>query len=51
MLQCSPGSNLVLLATLIAIAISKDLTADDTNILAGLFNAIGDNLAIIAAQK
>lgn len=48
---CSPGSDLVLLAASIAIAISTDLTADETNILANLFSAIGDNLAIIAAKK
>ncbi|MCE5235346.1 MAG: hypothetical protein ABFC62_00375 [Clostridiaceae bacterium] len=49
--QYPPGSDLVLLAASIAIAISDDLSADDTNVLAGLFCAIGDNLAIIATQK
>ncbi len=51
MKQCSPGSDLVLLAASIAIALSDDLSADDTNILAEIFCAIGDNLAIIAAKK
>lgn len=51
MAQCPPGSDLVVLAASIAIAISADLSADDTNILATLFDAIGDNLAIIAAKK
>lgn len=49
--SCPPGSDLVLLAASIAIAISTDLTADETNTLANLFSAIGDNLAIIAAKK
>lgn len=49
--QCFLGSDYVLLAALIAIILSDDLSADDTNILSGLFNSIGDNLAIIAAKK
>ena len=49
--SCSPGSDLVLLAASIAVAISTDLTSDEINILANFFNAIGDNLAIIAAKK
>ncbi|MEA4953930.1 MAG: hypothetical protein VB096_00220 [Pseudoflavonifractor sp.] len=48
---CPPGSDLVLLAASIAVSISTDLTADQTNILANIFSAIGDNLAIIAAKK
>ncbi|MET0015814.1 hypothetical protein [Oscillibacter sp.] len=51
MSPCPPGSSLVLLASSIAIAISTDLTADQTNVLANFFSAIGDNLAIIAANK
>lgn len=51
MAQCAPGSELVLLAASIAISLSSDLTADEINILAGLFSALGDNLAIIAAKK
>jgi hypothetical protein len=49
--QCYPGSDLVLLAASIAVALSEGLSADDTNVLSGLIVAIGDNLAIIAAQK
>ncbi|HWR55492.1 MAG TPA: hypothetical protein VN462_03195 [Negativicutes bacterium] len=49
--QCPPGSDLVLMAATIAIGLSNDLSADDTAILAGLFCAVGDNLAIIAAKK
>ena len=51
MSRCSPGSDLVLLSASMSIALAADLTADDTNILACLFSAIGDNLAIIAAKK
>jgi hypothetical protein len=50
MQQC-PGSDLVLLAASIAIALAEGLSPDDTGILAGLFTAIGDNLAIIAVKK
>ncbi|MDF3005329.1 MAG: hypothetical protein K0S22_1801 [Oscillospiraceae bacterium] len=49
--QCYPGSDLVLLAASLAITLSAELTASETNILAGLFTSIGDNLAIIAAKK
>jgi hypothetical protein len=49
--NCSPGSELVLLAASISIALSADLSADDTDTLASLLNAIGENLSIIAAQK
>lgn len=49
--QCLPGSDLVLLSASIAIGISNDLSADDTAVLSGVFMAIGDNLAIIAAKK
>lgn len=49
--SCPPGSDLVLFAASVAIAISEGLSADDIGILAGLFCAIGDNLAIIATKK
>lgn len=49
--QCSEGSDLVLLASSIAIAISDGLSADDGNLLASFFNAVGDNLAIMAVKK
>lgn len=51
MAQCPPGSNLVILASSIAISLAADLSADDTNTLSSFFNAIGDNLGIIAAEK
>lgn len=49
--QCYPGSDLVLLAASIAVALSEGLSGDDINILSGFIVAIGDNLAIIAVQK
>lgn len=49
--QCSPGNDLIMLAASIAITVSSDLSAGEVNILAGLFNAVGDNLSIIAAKK
>jgi len=51
MSKCFPGSDLVLLAAAIAIVISDGLSADDIDILSGLFTSIGDNLAIISAKK
>lgn len=51
MSMCVPGDDLVLAAAAIAITISKGLSADDTNMLADLFSAIGSNLSIIAAKK
>lgn len=47
----SSGSDLVLLAASAAIAIAEGLPAEDIGLLAGLFTAIGDNLAIIAVKK
>ena len=47
---CS-GSDLVLLAASVAIALAEDLSAVEIGILAGLFTAIGDNLTIIATKK
>lgn len=49
--SCPPGSELVLLAASMAITISTELSADEINILASIFCAIGDNLAIIAAKQ
>ena len=51
MSKLNSGHELVLFASSVAILISKDLSADETNILAGLFSAIGDNLEIIATQQ
>jgi len=48
---CVPGDDLVLAAAAIAITISKGLSADDTNDLANLFSAIGNNLNLIASKK
>lgn len=48
---CVPGDDLVLAAAAIAITIAKGLSANDTNDLANLFSAIGNNLSIIASKK
>lgn len=45
------GCELVTLANLIAVSISKNIPSDEIEILATLFTAIGDNLAIIALNK
>ncbi|MGI6745577.1 MAG: hypothetical protein BWY46_01715 [Firmicutes bacterium ADurb.Bin300] len=50
-MNCNSGTDVVLLASSLAILIAGDLNVDDINILGSLFNAIGDNLAIIAAKK
>ena len=47
----SSGNELVLLASTIAILISKKSSVEDIEILAALFTAIGDNLAIIATKR
>jgi hypothetical protein len=39
------------LAAAAACAIAKYLSADETNILAAFLCALGDNLAVIAAQE
>ncbi|HHT16915.1 MAG TPA: hypothetical protein GXZ77_04275 [Papillibacter sp.] len=46
-----PGGDLVLIAAAIAITISENLSNDDIELLAALFNAIGDNLALIATKR
>ncbi len=49
--KCISGERLAFIASTIAIALSKEFDLDDINILSGFFSAIGDNLAIIAAQR
>ena len=51
MQQCPPGSEFVVLASSLAIALSEKLNADEMNLLSNFFNALGDNLAILAAQR
>lgn len=46
-----PGSNLISLASSLAIFLSKDLSADDIAIWASFFSALGDNMGIISASK
>lgn len=48
--DCS-GSNLVALASALAILISEDFDTDELTILGAFFTALGDNLALIAASK
>lgn len=48
--NCS-GANLIGLASSLAILISEQFDADELNILASFFSALGDNLGIIAACK
>lgn len=51
MLQCSSGNELVVLASSLAVALSERSTKEEINILANFFNALGDNLAIIASRQ
>jgi len=43
------GGELVALAAAFALAISENLSADEIDLLSDFFNALGDNLALIAA--
>lgn len=51
MQNCNSGNELVLLASIIAIIISENVSAEDLTIILDLFSAIGDNLAIIASKR
>lgn len=42
---------LVVLASIIAIYISNELSADETNILGNFFSALGSNLSTIGSIK
>ena len=44
------GSNLIALASSLAILISQDLTTDEIGLLAAFFSALGDNLALSIAS-
>ena len=44
------GSNLIALASSLAILISQDLTSDEIGLLAAFFSALGDNLALLIAS-
>jgi len=48
--NCS-GSNLIGLASSLAIIIGNQFDTDDLNILAAFFSSLGDNIALIAATK
>ena len=44
------GSNLIALASSLAVLISQDLTTDEIGLLAAFFTALGDNLALSIAS-
>ena len=46
-----PGGELVYAAATFAVAIAQEFGLEDINILAGFFSAVGDGLAVIAAQR
>ena len=48
--NCS-GSNLIVLASSLAIIISNEFGPDNLDVLAAFFSALGDNLALISASK
>ncbi|WP_159459795.1 hypothetical protein [Scatolibacter rhodanostii] len=50
-MSCSSANNLILLSASFAIAISEKLTVDEVATLSDFFNAVSDNLAIIATQR
>lgn len=45
------GPELVFLASTLAVTISKDLSADETDTLGNFFSALGANLSTIATAK
>lgn len=51
MQNCNSGNDLVLLASMIAILISENVSTEDLAILASLFTSIGDNIALISAKR
>lgn len=48
---CASGNEVILLAASFAMAISEKLTVDQIATLSGFFNAVSDNMAIIATQR
>lgn len=44
------SSNLIALASSLAVLISQDLTSDEIGSLAAFFSALGDNLALFLAS-
>lgn len=49
--QCNSGENLVLLASVAAVSLSRELNKDDMILLADFLSTLGSNLALIAAQR
>lgn len=50
-LKCLSGDKLAYLAATAAVSLSQEFDLEDVNILSSFFNAVGDSLGIIAAQK
>ncbi|WP_416200478.1 MAG: hypothetical protein ACFWUD_04955 [Thermocaproicibacter melissae] len=50
-MPCCPGDDLVLLAALIAISISRDVDTDTLNLLGSFYSSLGQNLSTIAAKR
>lgn len=50
-MPCCPGDDLVLLAALIAISISRDTDTDTINLLGSFYSSLGQNLSTIAARR
>ena len=45
------NKELVVLASSVSVAISKDLSNEDLIILSAFFTALGDNLALLSLEK
>lgn len=50
-LNCASPEELVVLSSAAAIAIAKDLDADELSSLGAFFTTLGDNLSLIASQR
>lgn len=48
--DCS-GSNLIALASSLAILIGNEFDTDDLDVLGSFFTALGDNLSLISATR
>lgn len=49
--RCGNGNELIVLAASLAISIAEHTDSSELNILGVFFNALGDNLSIIAAKR
>ncbi len=48
---CNTQAGLVLLATLVAIQIARELNTDQLQLLSAFFEVLGDNLALLATPS